>query len=95
LARYADSNGADENHGYPVAWRYRDYVIQALNADLPYDDFVMEQLAGDLLPAASEAEQQVVASKKDSHMVKPTSMVFTREKTGSMFTTSTRRCYIC
>ncbi len=58
LARYADSNGADENHGYPVAWRYRDYVIDALNADLPYNDFIIEQLAGDLLPAESEAEQR-------------------------------------
>ncbi len=57
LARYADSNGADENHGYPVAWRYRDYVIESLNSDIRYDDFVIEQLAGDLLPAASEAEQ--------------------------------------
>ncbi len=57
LARYADSNGADENHGYPVAWRYRDYVIESLNADIRYDDFVIEQLAGDLLPASSELEQ--------------------------------------
>ncbi len=57
LARYADSNGADENHGYPVAWRYRDYVVDAYNADLPYDRFVVEQLAGDLLPADSEAER--------------------------------------
>ncbi len=57
LARYADSNGADENHGYPVAWRYRDYVIDAMNNDVPYDQFVVEQLAGDLLPAQTEFEQ--------------------------------------
>ena len=57
LARYADSNGADENHGYPVAWRFRDYVIDAYNTDIPYDRFVVEQLAGDLLPADSEGEQ--------------------------------------
>ena len=57
LARYADSNGADENHGYPVAWRYRDYVVDTLNADIPYDRFVVEQLAGDLLPAETEAER--------------------------------------
>ena len=57
LARYADSNGADENHGYPVAWRYRDYVVNAFNSDIPYDRFVVEQLAGDLLPAESEAER--------------------------------------
>ncbi len=57
LARYADSNGADENHGYPVAWRYRDYVTQSLNMDIPYNDFIVEQLAGDLIPASSEPEQ--------------------------------------
>ncbi len=52
VARYADSTGADEDHRYPHAWRYRDYVIEAFNRDLPYDRFVLEQIAGDLLPAA-------------------------------------------
>ena len=51
VARYADSNGLDENIAYGNAWRYRDYVIAAFNADKPYDQFVLEQLAGDLLPA--------------------------------------------
>ena len=51
VARYADSTGNDEDHRYPHAWRYRDYVIDAFNKDLPYDRFVREQLAGDLLPA--------------------------------------------
>lgn len=51
IARYADSTGNDEDHRYPYAWRYRDYVIEAFNSDLPYDQFVREQLAGDLLPA--------------------------------------------
>ena len=50
LARYADSAGNDEDVRYPYAWRYRDYVIQAFNDDLPYDQFVREQVAGDLLP---------------------------------------------
>lgn len=49
LARYGDSNGGDENHAYPHAWRYRNWVIDALNRDLPYDQFVREQLAGDLM----------------------------------------------
>ena len=51
VARYADSTGADEDHRYPYAWRYRDYVIGAFNRDLPYDQFVKEQIAGDLMPA--------------------------------------------
>ena len=49
LARYGDSNGGDENHAYPLAWRYRNWVINALNRDLPYDQFVREQLSGDLM----------------------------------------------
>jgi len=49
LARYADTNGADENYTYPNAWRYRDYVVRSFNADKPYDRFVIEQVAGDLL----------------------------------------------
>ena len=52
VARYADSNGLDENLGYGQAWRYRDYVIDSFNADKPYDQFIVEQIAGDLLPSA-------------------------------------------
>ncbi|MEI8210957.1 MAG: PSD1 and planctomycete cytochrome C domain-containing protein [Planctomycetota bacterium] len=56
--RYADTNGADENHDMPNAWRYRDWVVDVLNEDLPFDQFVTQQIAGDLLPApASEREQ--------------------------------------
>ncbi len=50
VARYADSTGNDEDHRYPHAWKYRDYVIESFNKDLPYDQFVREQVAGDLLP---------------------------------------------
>jgi hypothetical protein len=53
IARYADSTGADEDHRYPYAWRYRDYVIGAFNRDLPYNQFVKEQIAGDLMPPVS------------------------------------------
>ena len=52
LARYADSNGMDENVAYANAFRYRDYVIRAFNADKPYDQFVTEQIAGDQIPPA-------------------------------------------
>ena len=52
--RYADSNGLDENYHYANAWRYRDYVIDAFNRDLPYDQFLREQLAGDLLPPSPQ-----------------------------------------
>lgn len=48
--RYADTDGHEFDPDKPHAWRYRDYVIEALNADVPYDQFVREHLAGDLLP---------------------------------------------
>jgi mono/diheme cytochrome c family protein len=58
LARYADSDGYEKDLGRPYAWRYRNWVIEALNRDMPYDQFVIEQLAGDLLPNAT-LEQRV------------------------------------
>jgi cytochrome c553 len=51
VARYAESSGKAVNVSYPHAWRYRDYVIASFNADKPYDQFIREQLAGDLLPS--------------------------------------------
>jgi cytochrome c553 len=51
VARFAESDGFETNLARPNAWPYRDYVIQALNADLPYDRFIREQLAGDQLGA--------------------------------------------
>jgi len=54
VARYADSNGLDENLCYANAFRYRDYVIAAFNADKPFDRFTREQIAGDLLPASND-----------------------------------------
>jgi hypothetical protein len=49
VVRYADSNGLDENLAFAHAWRFRDYVIDSFNNDLPFNQFVEEQLAGDLL----------------------------------------------
>ncbi len=53
LVRYAETNGYERDGTKPQVWRYRDYVIQALNQDKPYDRFILEQLAGDELPDAS------------------------------------------
>ena len=53
VARYADSNGLDENVAHRNAFRYRDWVIGAFNADKPYDRFVQEQIAGDLIHDAA------------------------------------------
>jgi hypothetical protein len=55
VARYADSTGADEDYRYPHAWRYRDYVINAFNQDLPYNQFLRDQIAGDLHPERGSA----------------------------------------
>jgi len=60
VARYADSNGYEVDGEKPLAWQYRDYVIRSLNEDKPYDQFVLEQLAGDELPNATS--QTVIAT---------------------------------
>lgn len=56
VARFAESTGGDHNNVYQHAWRYRDYVIFAFNDDKPFDQFIREQIAGDLLPIDSEQE---------------------------------------
>ncbi len=64
VARYAESTGSSRNVPYTYAWRYRDYVIDAFNEDKPYDRFLTEQLAGDLLPASNAAQhdEQLIAT---------------------------------
>ena len=67
VARYGESNGDDglgRNATFPHAWRYRDYVIDAMNRDSGYDGFLREQLAGDLLKAntAEERNRHLVAT---------------------------------
>ena len=64
VARFAESSGKESNVVYPHAWRYRDYVIDSFAADKPYDRFLREQLAGDLMPAASDSQraEQLIAT---------------------------------
>jgi hypothetical protein len=57
IARFAESNGKEDDIAFVHAWRYRDYVIAAYNQDKPYNRFIMEQIAGDLLPADSPAQR--------------------------------------
>lgn len=56
VARFAESTGREVNQTYPHAWRYRDYVIDSFNQDKPFNQFVREQIAGDLLPAKSDEQ---------------------------------------
>jgi len=64
VVRYADSVGGGSNFVFDNAWRYRDWIIQALNADMPYDEFLVQQIAGDLLPAENpqQKRRQIVAT---------------------------------
>src|SRR4051812_5255851 len=61
-ARFAESTGKERNFTFPEAWRYRNWVIDAVNDDKPYNQFIVEQLAGDLLPARDSVE-------RDAHLV--------------------------
>ncbi|MEM7011044.1 MAG: DUF1549 and DUF1553 domain-containing protein [Verrucomicrobiota bacterium] len=58
VARYADSVGRTWNAPYVYAWRYRDWVIDSFNADKPYNRFIAEQIAGDLLPAKTVGQRR-------------------------------------
>lgn len=57
VARFAESSGKETNTIYPHAWRYRDYVISSFNADKPFNEFLTEQLAGDLLTAKNSDDR--------------------------------------
>lgn len=64
VARYGESSGKERNVVYPHAWRYRDWVIEAMSNDMPYDEFLMKQIAGDLLPSkdANERARNMIAT---------------------------------
>jgi hypothetical protein len=64
IARFGESTGSARNIPYPHAWKYRDYVIDSFTNDKPYNQFIREQIAGDLLPANSPGEkaEQLIAT---------------------------------
>lgn len=61
IARYADSDGYEKDNPRLTAWKYRDWVIDAVNRDVPFDRFTIEQLAGDLLPDATDSQHLATA----------------------------------
>jgi hypothetical protein len=104
VARYADTNGFGFDRPR-VMWRYRDWVIQALNRDMPFDQFVIEQLAGDLLPNAT-VEQKIATGFHRNTMINEeggvdqeqyrVEGVFDRVKTtGAVFLGLTTGCAQC
>ena len=76
IARYADSNGLDENVAHGNAWRYRDYVIRSLNRDKPIDQFIVEQVAGDLI-AKQELERLAAADPATAAATDPAGVAVT------------------
>ena len=64
VARYAESAGKEVDMSFPNAWRYRNYVIDAFNNDKPYDQFIREQVAGDLIPTKDDKKfvEQLIAT---------------------------------
>ncbi len=66
LARYADSQGYQKDNLRPTMWMYRDWVIAAFNQDMPFDQFTIEQLAGDLLPDAGDNQLLATAFHRNT-----------------------------
>ena len=79
-ARYADTtgvrNGNNDDYRLPYAWTYRDWVIKAFNDDMPYDQFIMQQLAADKLPnnpAGKSSPRSVSSPSANAFKIKTTS----------------------
>ncbi|MEO6182204.1 MAG: PSD1 and planctomycete cytochrome C domain-containing protein [Verrucomicrobiota bacterium] len=64
VVRYADTSGCNSDYPIPAAYKYRNYVIQSFNRDKPFDQFVREQIAGDLMPGANDEEtfERIIAT---------------------------------
>ena len=104
VARYADSNGLDENLAFGNAWRYRDYVVDAFNDDKPFDRFLVEQLAGDLLPEANRETKTAtgflvlgakVLAEPDRQKLEMDSIDEQLDATGKAFLGMTLGCVRC
>jgi hypothetical protein len=106
LAHYADSNGFELDADRPDAWRYRDWVVRALNADLPYDRFVTLQVAGDLLEGAGvdgqvasgfarSGPREVVGGNVDPLVRRQTELAEITGTVGSVFLGMTMACARC
>ncbi len=81
LVRYADTAGCASDFPVPSAYKYRNYVIQAFNEDKPYDQFIREQLAGDLLPIKSTDEKAAEAERQEK--IVATGYIATSRRFGS------------
>ena len=66
LARFAESDGYENDRLRPNAWRFRDWVVAAINADMPFDQFTVEQLAGDLLPGATASQRSATGFHRNT-----------------------------
>jgi hypothetical protein len=106
LARYADTNGFELDLDRPDAWRYRDYVIHAFNADKPYDRFILEQIAGDeMFPGNTEAlvatgylragSEHLVAGNIDPDESRQEVLTETATNVGQTFLGMTINCARC
>jgi len=80
VVRYGESTGKELNLPYRYAWRYRNYVIDSLNADKPYDRFIVEQLAGDMLPSKNPAEHDLLTVATGFLSLGPKSIVLGPEQ---------------
>lgn len=104
-ARYADSDGYEKDSARPDAWRYRDWVIDAINRDMPFDQFTIEQLAGDLLPnptpeqiLATAFHRQTLTNREggvDQEQYRIEAVFDRTETTGSVWLAHTVGCARC
>jgi hypothetical protein len=104
VARYAESEGYESNHPRPYAWRYRDYVIDAFNRDLPFDRFIREQLAGDeiepyedrnLVATGFLAAARLSSNEEDKALQRNDVLVDLVNATGAAFLGLTLNCAQC